>query len=238
MAEQSTPHTDLGGYVLGVLEPGEAAAFEAHLAGCPECQRDLEELGSLPAFLERAAPAVDVPPELRARTFAAIEDAARLGPRRRTVELRKVVAAVAAVLLVGFGTAVVRETTRPALAVAQVIELTAPAGGTARATATVRATSTGGVIEMEVDGLEPPPPGSFFECWLVAAEGDSVDRPNRVSVGTFTVDADGRASVRWDFTADVAKFPRMGITVEPDDGNPVHTTQRVLAGTRPLTPLR
>jgi hypothetical protein len=142
------------------------------------------------------------------------------------------------VLLVGFGTAVVRETTRPAPAVAQVIELTAPAGGTARATATVRATSTGGVIEMEVDGLEPPPPGSFFECWLVAAEGDSVDRPNRVSVGTFTVDADGRASVRWDFTADVAKFPRMGITVEPDDGNPVHTTQRVLAGTRPLTPLR
>ena len=235
MAEQSTPHTDLGGYVLGVLEPEEAAAFQAHLAGCRECQRDLEELGSVPAFLEQAAPAVDVPPGLRERTFAAIEGAAR--PRRRTVELRKVVAAAAAVLLIGFGTAVVRETTRPAPAAAQVVELTAPAGGTARAVATVRATETGGVIEMEVQGLAPPPAGSFFECWLVAAEGDSVDRPNRVSVGTFTVDGNGRATVRWDFTADVAKFPRMGITVEPDDGNPVHTTQRVLAGARPLAPL-
>ena len=54
---------------------------------------------------------------------------------------------------------------------------------------------------------------------------------------TFTVDGNGRATVRWDFTADVVKFPRMGITVEPDDGNPVHTTQRVLAGARPLAPL-
>lgn len=236
MAEQSTPHTDLGGYVLGVLEPEEAAAFEAHLAGCQECRRDLEELGSVPAFLEQAAPAVHVPPGLRDRTFAGIEAAAR--PRRRTVELRKVVAAAAAVLLIGFGTAVVRESTRPAPAAAQVVELTAPAGGTARAVATVRSTTTGGVIEMEVEGLAPPPAGSFFECWLVAAEGDSVDRPNRVSVGTFTVDGEGRATVRWDFTADVARFPRMGITVEPDDGNPVHTTQRVLAGTRPLAALR
>lgn len=236
MAEQSTPHTDLGGYVLGVLEAEEAAAFEAHLAGCQECRRDLEELGSVPAFLEQAAPAVDVPPGLRERTFAAIDAAAT--PRRRTVELRKVVAAAAAVLLIGFGTAVVRESTRPAPAVAQVVELTAPAGGTARAVATVRPTETGGVIEMEIEGLASPPAGSFFECWLVAAEGDSVDRPNRVSVGTFTVDGDGRATVRWDFTADVAKFPRMGVTVEPDDGNPVHTTQRVLAGTRPLAPVR
>jgi anti-sigma-K factor RskA len=236
MAEQSTPHTDLGGYVLGVLEPEEVAAFEAHLARCPECQRDIDELGSVPAFLEQAAPPVDVPPGLRERTFAAIEQAAR--PRRRSVELRKVVAAAAAVLLIGFGTALVRETTGPAPAGAQVVELTAPAGGTARAVATVRAAKAGGVIEMEVDGLAPPPAGSFYECWLVAAEGDSVERPNRVSVGTFTVDAQGHATVRWDFTADVAKFPRMGITVEPDDGNPVHTTERVLAGTRPLTPLR
>ena len=235
MAEQSTPHTDLGGYVLGVLEPEEAAAFEAHLAGCRECQRDLEELGSVPAFLEQAAPAVDVPSGLRERTFASIEEAAM--PPRRTVELRKVVAAAAAVLVIGFGTAVVREATRPAPAAAQVVELTAPAGGTARAVATVRATETGGVIEMEVQGLAPPPAGSFFECWLVAAEGDSVDRPNRVSVGTFTVNGNGRATVRWDFTADVARFPRMGITVEPDDGNPVHTTERVLAGARPLAPL-
>jgi anti-sigma-K factor RskA len=239
MAEQSTPHTDLGGYILGVLEPDEAAAFEAHLAGCETCRRDVEELAGVPALLDRAAPAVDVPAGLRERTFAAIEAEAAVPRRgRRTVELRTLVAAAAAVLLIGFGAAVVREATGPAPAAAQVVELTAPGGGIARATATVRATDTGGVIEMEVEGLAPPPAGSYFECWLVAGAGDSIDRPNRVSVGTFTVDEDGRATVRWDFTADIAKFPRMGITVEPPDGNPVHTTQRVLAGTRPLEEFR
>jgi anti-sigma-K factor RskA len=246
MAEETTPHIDLGGYVLGVLQPDEAAAFEAHLAGCPECQRDLEELSPVAGLLEEAAPPVDVPPELRDRTLAAVERAAveraaaEEAPRRRrhTVELRKLLAAAAAVAVIGAGAAAVRETTKPAPAFAEVVELAAPAGGAARAVARVEATDTGGVIEMEVEGLAPPPPGSFYECWLVAAGGDSVDRPNRVSVGTFSVDESGRANVRWDFTADVEKFPRMGVTLEPDDGNPVHTTERVLAAARPLSPVR
>lgn len=248
MAEQSTPHTDLGGYVLGVLEPEEIAAFEAHLAECPDCRRDLVELAAMPELLVNAAPPVDVPADLMARTFAAIDAAAALPEpaappkahhrRRRTVELRKVVAAAAAVVILGAGAAVVRETAKPAPGSAQVVELTAPGGGAARALARVRGTATGGVVEMDVEGMAPPPPGSFFELWLVAAEDDSVDRPKRISVGTFNVDELGRARVRWNFTADMAKFPRMGVTVEPDDGNPVHTTDRVLAGTRPLSPTR
>ncbi len=247
MAEETTPHIDLGGYVLGVLQPDEAAAFEAHLAGCRDCQRDLEELSPVAAVLEEAAAPVDVPPDLRDRTFAAVEraaaeeapaPAARPRRRRRTVEVRKVLAAAAAVAVLGAGAAVVRETTRPAPAYAQVVQLAAPGGGAARAVARVESTETGGVIEMEVEGLAPPPPGSFYECWLVAAGGDTVDRPNRISVGTFSVDDSGRAKVRWDFTADIEKFPRMGVTLEPDDGNPVHTTDRVLGAARPLSPTR
>lgn len=258
MAENIDPHIDLGGYVLGVLEPEEAAAFEAHLAACGECRREVDEFRDIPALLEQAAPALDVPAHLEERTFSAIERAAEESPapatapaprgqrrrrrehprQRRTIELRRVAVVAAAVLVVGAGSVVVRETSRPTPAAAQVIELTAPGGGVARAVARVRATDTGGVIEMDVEGLTPPPPGSFFECWLVAAEGDSIERPRRVSVGTFSVDEDGRATVRWDFSADVATFPRMGITVEPDDGNPVHTTARVLAGTRLLSPIR
>ena len=250
MPDQHDPHIDLGGYVLGVLDPDETAAFETHLAGCGACQRELGELRSVAALLDDAEPPVDVPEGLEARTFAAIEAAAAAppvaepSPRRRArhvarphrmIELRKVAAAAAAVVVLGVGSAVVRETTRPTPAVAQVIELTAPGRGTARAVAKVRATETGGVIEMDVEGLDPLPPGSYFECWLVAAEGDSPANPKRVSVGTFTVDKSGHASVRWDFKADVAKFPRMGITVEPDDGNPVQTTERVLGATRLLS---
>src|SRR5215210_2438688 len=116
MAEQSTPHTDLGGYVLGVLEPEEVVAFEAHLAACEDCRRDLEDLAAIPHLLEQAAPAVDVPDDLMARTFAAIDAAAeevvvapaRRGRRgRRMVEVRRAVAAAAAVVTLGAGAAVV-----------------------------------------------------------------------------------------------------------------------------------
>lgn len=250
MAELPDPHTDLGGYVLGLLEPEEATAFEAHVATCDECGRAVDELRHVPDLLAQATPRLDVPSDLEERTFAAVERAAQqdLAPeagrrrqptrRRRTVEVRKVLSVAAVVLVAGFGTAIVRETAGPSPAVAQVVELSAPGGGAAVATARVRATTTGGTIEMDVEGLTPPPQGTFFECWLVAADGDTPDRPERVSVGTFSVDESGRASVRWDFKADIAKFPRMGVTLEPDDGNPVQTTDRVLAGTRLLTPPR
>ncbi len=232
MAEHEHAQPDVAGYVLGVLEPDEAAAFAAHIEGCRACRDEVADLAGAGELLARAAPAVDVPAGLEARTFAAIA-AADYGPtparRRRWDGARRLVAAAAAVVLVGVGITVVRQATEPEAAVAQVIELEAPGGGPASAVAHVRRTPTGGVIEMEVEGLAPPPPGSVFECWLVAASGDSIDRPNRVSVGTFTVDQDGRATVRWDFSADTTRFPRMGVTIEPDDGNPVHTSQRVLA---------
>ena len=52
------PHPDLGGYVLGALEPAERADFEEHLAGCERCQAEVAELRGLPELLEQAAPPV------------------------------------------------------------------------------------------------------------------------------------------------------------------------------------
>lgn len=246
MRDQESAHADLGGYVLGLLEADELVAFEAHLAGCAACRDEIAELSGLAELLDQAAPPVDVPSHLEDRTFAAIERAAEddgvavipvadgARRRRRTVELRKVLAVAASIVVLGAGVAVVRTATAPEPAAAEVIELEAPAGHTGSAVARVHATSTGGTIQMEVKGLPQPPAGSFYECWLVAAGGDTPANPNRVSVGTFTVDADGRADVRWDFRADTAKFPRMGVTLEPADGNPAHTTDRVLAAKKLL----
>ncbi|WP_441005460.1 anti-sigma factor family protein [Arthrobacter sp. PsM3] len=45
-------HQLLGAYLLGGLEPVEAAAFEQHLAGCAPCRQELDELASLPALLD------------------------------------------------------------------------------------------------------------------------------------------------------------------------------------------
>ena len=45
-------HQLLGAYLLGGLEPAEAAAFEQHLAVCADCRQELDDLASLPALLD------------------------------------------------------------------------------------------------------------------------------------------------------------------------------------------
>jgi hypothetical protein len=45
-------HQLLGAYLLGGLEPAEAALFEQHLAECADCRSELDELASLPALLD------------------------------------------------------------------------------------------------------------------------------------------------------------------------------------------
>ncbi|WP_432563420.1 anti-sigma factor family protein [Kineococcus sp. SYSU DK003] len=45
--------TTAGPYVLGALAPSERAEFEAHLRGCADCRRSVEELAGLPGLLSR-----------------------------------------------------------------------------------------------------------------------------------------------------------------------------------------
>ena len=184
------PHPDLGGYVLGALEPAERADFEEHLAGCERCQAEVAELRGLPELLEQAAPPVEVPPSLRERTFAAVERAAAQQRRRRRLRLALTAVAACLVLVVAFVGGYTLSRVGPFADRGRVIEfaLAAPDGGPARATAKVRQVGDGLAITMEVSGLAPNPPGSVYECWYVGP-GDSLARPNRVSAGTFTVGA-------------------------------------------------
>jgi anti-sigma-K factor RskA len=223
------PHPDLGGYVLGALEPAERADFEEHLAGCERCQAEVAELRGLPALLEQATPPVEVPPWLRERTFAAVERAAAQQRRRRRVRLALTAAAACLVLVVAFAGGYTLSQVGPFADRGRVIAfaLAAPDGGAARATAKVRQVGDGLAITMEVSGLAPNPPGSVYECWYVGP-GDSVERPNRVSAGTFTVGVDGRASLRMHSAADLQRYPAMGVTLERDRGNPARTGDKVL----------
>jgi Putative zinc-finger len=47
-------HENLGGYVLGALEPAEREAVAQHLATCPECAAEHARLAGLPALLQHA----------------------------------------------------------------------------------------------------------------------------------------------------------------------------------------
>ena len=60
-----------GAFVLGALEPAEAAAVRAHLATCPEDHAEIAELGSVLPVLAGSVPAVAPSAGLKGRIMAA-----------------------------------------------------------------------------------------------------------------------------------------------------------------------
>lgn len=59
------------GFVLGALEPDEAAAVRAHLATCPEAHPEMNELAGVLPVLAAAVPLMEPPVGLKARIMAA-----------------------------------------------------------------------------------------------------------------------------------------------------------------------
>lgn len=128
----------LGVYVLGKLDPAEAAAVEDHLAACAACRREVTDLreiqamlGTVPdkAFLER-------PPEndlMMARVSERIRDKPKLITAPRLVAASVVIAALAGLLL-GRGTAPTEQIAAPPPAAARLN--TPPAAGTKVASVT------------------------------------------------------------------------------------------------------
>jgi anti-sigma-K factor RskA len=235
MSEPASPHVEVAAYLLGKLEPEEAERFEAHLDGCADCRRHLEELGGLPALLAQAAPATPVPEGLRAQTLTAVrERAAEAGVAEAPVPLRRawwrrrwVLVAVAAALVVALavpGALLVfggggGEVTR--------LSLVAAEGAQGRGQVTITRTSAGRSFDVRIEGLGPPAAGSLYELWAVSPR-DTMERPQRVSLGTFTVGADGGAHLTAFTAAPADQFPLVGVTLEPVDGNPARTGPRVL----------
>ena len=85
-------HDDVHAFADGELPPAQAADFRAHLAGCAQCQAELNDILQLTARSEPAPSAVEAPPPAQVRTLA----------RRRawvTVAGGAVAAALALVLL-------------------------------------------------------------------------------------------------------------------------------------------
>jgi anti-sigma-K factor RskA len=243
MSEPASPHVEVAAYLLGKLEGGEAERFEAHLEGCPDCRRHLDELGGLPALLAQAAPATPLPDGLRARTLTAVRDRAAEADRagaaeepgvveapvplrrawwRRRWVLVAVAAALALVLAVpgallvfGGGGDVTRLT------------LVAAEGRQGHGQVTITRTPAGRSFDVRIQDLAPPAAGSLYELWAVNPQ-DTLDHPRRVSLGTFTVSPDGSAHLTAFTAAPADQFPVVGVTLEPVDGDPARTGPRVL----------
>jgi anti-sigma factor RsiW len=75
-------------WVDGDVEPAEAAAIEAHVAGCDLCRAQLHELQRIDAALRKAVPHLALDESFDTRLFARIGeiDEARRAAARRRVE--------------------------------------------------------------------------------------------------------------------------------------------------------
>ena len=99
MSDHTRYRDDIGAYLLGALTELEQHAFERHLAGCAECQEELERLRPAAEALPGSVVQLEAPPGLKKRLMAEVEgdsNVVALRPRRRRTFL-----AVAAVLLLG-----------------------------------------------------------------------------------------------------------------------------------------
>jgi anti-sigma-K factor RskA len=114
--EHEARRDELAAYLLGALEPGEAAALEQHLAGCEECRAELDWLRPAVQVLPESVERVEPSPELRARLMDDVWADARGGSRwagttragaggRWRPALLRPVAGLAAVLVIAAGVA-------------------------------------------------------------------------------------------------------------------------------------
>ena len=109
MSENGHEHRSdaLAAYLLGALEPGEAAELERHLAGCEECRTELEWLRPAVQQLPESVQRVEAPPELRGRLMEQVRSEAESAPAPRPARRQRVggwslrpVAGLAALVLV------------------------------------------------------------------------------------------------------------------------------------------
>jgi len=73
-------HGAVGAYVVNALEPDEREEFEAHLAVCPTCSREVVEFGEAAAELSVLASATPPPAGLRRSILSAISEVRPLPP--------------------------------------------------------------------------------------------------------------------------------------------------------------
>lgn len=200
---------DLGAYALGALAPQESAALERHLAGCPPCRAELEELASVSALLRTTAARGALAEEEEAAAERAL---ARLGDARRKERRRLRAAAAAAgagLVSVAALSAALLSSPRDAFAPEGSPLALAPAlGVAATADATFSSRPWGTQVDLAAERMPTLEPGEYFQVWLVRGNG------TRVAAGTFRPSAtgDGAARVRLAAAVPLTDVVRIGIT--------------------------
>jgi anti-sigma-K factor RskA len=218
--EHEERRDELAAYLLGSLDPGEAAALEQHLAGCEACRTELDWLRPAARLLPETVDRVEPPPELRARIMGEVEADAEPKPARSRFAWK----GRALVLRPAAGLAVL------ALLVAAIAGYAIRDGGSGGgATTTVVAGKEPGVTaEMVRDedsgtlrlaNVRQLPAGEVLQAWV--RRGKKIE-----SAKTFVRSRDGTATA---VIEDMQGVNAVMVTAEPRGGSDYPTSEPIVS---------
>jgi len=235
-------HTNLGGFVLGGLEPEEAAEVRRHLAFCPDCQDELKEFEKVNRALKAAPPLADPPSYLKDEILSRVRAEEPPIPSSsderssssneelpssrgsRFKNLRFVipgVAAAALVAVVALGTFFSLRTEAP---VATIQLITTEQNEEYWGVAELHPQPSGNQqVELKLNNLDEPGPDSFYEAWFSSGE-------KYISAGTFTTTGSGQTDVLLTAAPEVRNYSTLLITEQPATGDPTPGKNVVLRG--------
>lgn len=171
--------------------------------------------------LRQGAVWADPPEDLERRVLAATTGnrvAVLFAPRRRRVGVLLAAAAVF-VLVAGF------LFTRDGSGAAQVELAGTPLAARAHAVVELADTPSGAELRLDVTGLAPAPPGSYYEGWVTGRRG-------WVSIGTFHLRRGTDDVVLWSGVS-LEDYPRVVVTVQAEGGGAKSSGRVVLQGDVP-----
>lgn len=229
MTRHRSPHDpeELSAHVLGLLDAAQSRALEEHLAVCPDCRAEWEELHQMVDLLDDVPPEafLDGPPDggdlVLQRAIRRVRRETVARRRRRILTLVGAAAVALAVVLAG-GVMIGRTTAPPIIAAAPALspDAVALSGGGDRGVAmTASVSPAAGWVRLRatVVGI---PAGERCRLVVVAADG------RREVAGSWLVSPAGeREGTTLDGSALVAPDEVAAVVVENEAGHEFATAQ-------------
>jgi anti-sigma-K factor RskA len=215
----------LAGYLLGALDPGEAAALEQHLAGCDECRTELAWLRPAVQMLPEAVEPLEPPVELRARLMEEVRNDAGKRPAPAWASagggwraLLGPAVGLAAVLAIAAGVAgyALRD------GGSGVDSTTVSAGHAPGVTAKVVSEGDGGTLRLA--HVRALPADEVLQAWV--QRGGRIESTKTL----FVPDRDGTATVAID---DMRGVDALMVTAEPRGGSEQPTSRPIVSVSMP-----
>jgi anti-sigma-K factor RskA len=239
---------DAGLYVMRMLPPDEAAAFEKRLALDAELRALVNQLEDATGHLAYAAPTIAPPPGLKQRILSDIRHEVRVVPmsagRRFAWVPWALAAGLAIAAIMGWQRAgsyreqslayreenrtqerlIAELRSRDALSTMQIATLNTKVAAYEKALAVVifDAQRQSGTVKLA--GFPKAPPNKDFQLWAIPSSGKPI------SAGVVPVGADGISQVSFKPAQEVREIPTFAISVEPAGGSPQPSPEVIFVG--------